>query len=760
MPHRYDPAELDAALRAHPWRSIRRLWLLARLILLFVFLEWFGRQPWLSRRPDAVARRERRSATRFRAALVALGPTYIKIGQMLSTRPDILPRAFVNELAALQDKVPPFDTGIALEIIRSELGREATEIYAEFDVRPISAASIGQVYRAKLISGEDVVVKVQRPNLMEVMRLDLAILRRIAKWGEGRDLAKFGVPIAKDMPYVAIVDRFAQSLFDQIDFIQEAENIERFRRNFRDFPGVQAPVPYWDYTATRVLTEEYIEGFKFDDFEGIQAAGLDFVAIANLGVRSFIKQVLEDAYFHADTHPGNVLVRPNGDVVYIDFGMVDIIPESSQSILIDLFVHLVHQDFDAFISDLIALDFLPGNVDRAVILPIVEDIYSSQMGLKGRPYSLNEILERVGNVMYDYPFYLPERFAFLMRSVSSMEGVVLSHVPTYKFLEVGLPFAGKLMLNPDQRVIREKLISELMAGDELKLDRLLELFEFASREPTFRMGELLPSALTYLFSNEATRFRAALTRAALSPDVLAPGGILEQILQRVIDDPSVDLGAAVLALSTFLQTPEGLDWFEQVAPLLIHVAPSSALASVLPCLMARFLSTQAPDELLCVILPAMRTVLADRGLSLQPIVDWFLTWLGSERGRELIGRYAQLAGELSLTNRKELVYLMLSALDHPELNLAPLLAEAVDFLISPEAAPLRELGLDCYETGEFDQAFRRVASRLMVDPAMRGELLAAVGPLLSFMRSPDAGGVRSRLMSATWHRLTHFRPFL
>ncbi|HEY9854498.1 MAG TPA: AarF/ABC1/UbiB kinase family protein, partial [Stenomitos sp.] len=479
MPQRYDPAEADAALRRYPLRVLRRLWLLVKLVLVFFLASWWGRRGFLSKDPEAVAAREKRAALRFRDAIVELGPTFIKIGQMLATRPDILPLSYTHQLATLQDRVPPFDSGLALAIIRQELGHDVTQLFAEFDVRPLSAASIGQVHLARLMTGERVVVKVQRPNLPEVIALDLAIMRRLAAWAMGKDLARYGVPVAKDMPYVAIVDRLAESLYEQIDFLQEAENIETFRRNFRDFPGVTAPKPYWDYTTTRVLTEEYIEGFKFDDYAGIEAAGLDYVTIANLGVRAFIKQVLEDGFFHADTHPGNVLIRPDGEVVYIDFGMVDTIPADLQGILVDLFIHLVHLNFDAFITDLIRLNFLPEQVDRARVLPIVEDIYTTQMGLTGRTYSTREIIDRVSHVMYDYPFYLPERFAFLMRSVASMEGTVLAHVPDYKFLNVGLPFAGKLMLNPEQRAIREKLIGELMAGGELQLDRLLELFEYA-----------------------------------------------------------------------------------------------------------------------------------------------------------------------------------------------------------------------------------------------------------------------------------------
>lgn len=754
VPQRYDPAEAEAALRRYPLRVLRRLWLLVKLVLVFFVANWWGRRAFLSKDPDAVAAREQRAAVRFRKAIIELGPTFIKIGQILATRPDILPLSYTRELASLQDRVPPFDSGQAMAIIRHELGQDVTELYAEFDVRPLSAASIGQVHLARLKTGEAVVVKVQRPNLPEIIALDLAIMRRLAAWAMGKDLSRYGVPVAKDMPYVAIVDRLAESLYEQIDFIREAENIETFRRNFRDFPGVAAPKPYWDHTTTRVLTEEYIEGFKFDDYEGIRAAGLDYVAIANLGVRAFIKQVLEDGFFHADTHPGNVLIRPNGEVVYIDFGMVDTIPADLQQVLVDLFIHLVHLNFDGFISDLIRLDFLPEQVDRSRVLPIVEDIYTTQMGLTGKTYSTREILDRVSQVMYDYPFYLPERFAFLMRSVASMEGTVLAHVPDYKFLNVGMPFAGKLMLNPEQRVIREKLVTELMAGGELQLDRLLELFEYASREPTFRVGELLPGALAYVLSEEGRRFRAALTVAVLAPEMLAVEGTLDRILGRMLADPSVDPFEVLHAIAAFLQTPEGLEWLELALPRLRYLMPTTFLGARLPAMVDRLVESHSVDGVLAELVPAVKGMLSDRALSLQPLVDWLTAWFTDPQGRELVLGWAGLVEQIGPRRRNDMMYVALAALEHPELDLAPFIGALADLMTAPEAEGFRSVAIRWFETGEVDQALVQLLQRAFFDQALRSEMAGVLWPALRFLGSPEAGDTRMRLLEATWKRLT------
>ena len=277
-----------------------------------------------------------------------MGPTFIKIGQLLSTRHDLLPVTYVRELEHLQDRVPPFDGELAKAILRQELGCEPEEAFAAFDSTPMSAASIGQVHRARLHSGEQVIVKIQRPALEERIRLDLSVLR----WLSGRFSAmKLGrqLPLLKNIDYVPIVDRFGADLFAQIDFVQEARNLERFRRNFASFVGVTAPKPFWELTTSRVLTEELIEGVKFNDFEGIAAMGVDFDAVARIGVRAFIKQVLEDGFFHADTHPGNVLVKANGEVAYIDFGMVDTFEPELRNAMAALFVHLLHEDFHAFV---------------------------------------------------------------------------------------------------------------------------------------------------------------------------------------------------------------------------------------------------------------------------------------------------------------------------------------------------------------------------------------------------------------------------
>ncbi|MEB3186102.1 MAG: AarF/ABC1/UbiB kinase family protein [bacterium] len=503
--------------------SLGRTWTITRAIGGFTLREIWShvrsRRGWLQDRSE----RDRRAAHRFRHMLVNLGPSFIKLGQMMSTRPDLVPRAYIEELAGLQDRVPAMSWDTVRSILESELGGPLASRFRSVERAPISAASIGQVHRAELHTGEQVAIKIQRPGLARLMARDVSVLDRIASWFEGRDFTRWGIPISPAMPYRAILRRFADSLRDQIDFELERHHMDRFRRNFEHFDGITAPRSFPEHSTTRVLTMEYIEGVKFDDDAGLAAHGVDFLEVANRGVRAFIKQVLEDGFFHGDTHPGNVLVRPDGEVVYLDFGMVDTMPPDTQEILVDAFVHLVHEDLGGFLEDMIRLGFLPPEVDRARLIPLVEEVYRSQLGLGQDPLSMQEIFQKLGDQLLDLPFCMPDRFTFLMRSVGCMEMVVRQRVPVYRFLEVGIPYAAKLMLAPERAAMREQLRTRLEVGSLDDVARWKTLLTQASLEPSFDPSELR----AYLTSDEGIRWivetLVSLPLEALSSEQLAEG---------------------------------------------------------------------------------------------------------------------------------------------------------------------------------------------------------------------------------------------
>ena len=659
----YDPAANSARLRRHLGLGLVRAWRIAWLFCRFFVMRWASARRWLPHRTSE-AERELACARFLARGLVELGPTFIKVGQALSTRPDLLPLPYVKELARLQDRVPAFDTSIALATIERELGQPIAELFAEFDTEPISAASIGQVYGAVTFAGHRVVVKVQRPNLPFILSIDLAILRQIARgvvalvtlqkrlrqagWGRqgqkpARDsLAWRGALFAKDMPYVAIVDQFGRSLFDQTDFVGEGHNADRFRANFAGFENVRSPIVYWDYTTRYVITLERIEGVKFNDVAGIEKMGVDFHDIVHLGVRAFIKQLLEDGFFHADTHPGNILVTENAEVVYIDWGMTDTLARDEQLKLVDIFLHMMRAQYDLVAEDLVEIEMFPPDVDRAMLVPVLADVYESQLGKHGQIMGMNEILDRIGDVLYRYPFRLPERFSFLMRSVGTMEGVVLETWPTFRFLDVGMPYAAKLLLTVADPRIRSRLVEDLVKDGRLDTQQLAQTLELASLEQTFDFVEFLPAGLDWLLSEEGEPLRAAVGVSLREGD--------PELLAQI---------EAMLAMEP------------------------DRLRSIL-------------DDLLAALGP----MLARHGRQMQEIFDWTAYYLSTASGRRLA---AELAGAVSATSNAswilemtDLGELALSA----GIDLKPLTQAIVSMMLSPEGEAWRDLAVEVALGGE------------------------------------------------------------
>src|ERR1051325_940032 len=261
--------------------------------------------------------RLQQQATWLRNSLIDLGPTFIKIGQALGTRADLLPLEYVKELATLQDQVPAFPTSEAFAIVEAELGRPVREAYAEIDAEPIAAASLGQVYRARLATGEEVAVKVQRPNLESTISFDIAILYRLVKLTN-----RFFPKANENADWEGMLREFHSTIFEEMDYVKEGRNADRFRYNFRTWRAIRVPKIYWSHTNTRVLTLDFIRGTKVVDLEGLRANRISAVKVNRLLIRTYLKQLLEDGFFHADPHPGTLLVMDSGHLAFFAFGMV------------------------------------------------------------------------------------------------------------------------------------------------------------------------------------------------------------------------------------------------------------------------------------------------------------------------------------------------------------------------------------------------------------------------------------------------------
>jgi predicted unusual protein kinase regulating ubiquinone biosynthesis (AarF/ABC1/UbiB family) len=401
-----------------------------------------------------------RQAEWLRKSLIDLGPTFIKIGQALGTRADLLPLAYVKELATLQDQVPAFPTAEAYARIESELGRPLHECFPEIDYEPIAAASLGQVYRARLSSGEEVAVKVQRPGLAEAISFDVAILYRIVKL-----MNRFFPRANENADWEGMLREFHLTVIEETDYVKEGRNADRFRHNFQTWRAIRVPKIYWSHTSGKVLTLEFIRGTKVTDLPALAARRISAVKVNRLLVRTYLKQLLEDGFFHADPHPGNLLVMDSGHLAFFDFGMVGRITPQLQSRMIDAFFHVVGRDVQGLGQDIIDLNFLKPGVDPETVRPVVERLFKVYLNLKLGEIKFKELTYDLAEVVYEYPFRLPANFTYVMRALMTLEGIGIATDPGFSFFATAKPYAKEFMLRREGKVFR-KLIFDKLTGRE------------------------------------------------------------------------------------------------------------------------------------------------------------------------------------------------------------------------------------------------------------------------------------------------------
>ena len=404
--------------------------------------------------------RLRQQAVWLKTRLIKLGPTFIKIGQSLGTRGDLLPLAYVKELSLLQDQVPPFPTTEAYARIEAELGRTLQEAYAEIDAAPVAAASLGQVYRARLHTGEEVAVKVQRPNLREMVSFDIAIMRRIVA-----RLSRYE-SFNANADWAGMLDEFGETIFEEMDYAHEARNAERFRANFKTWRVVHVPRIHFTHSTARVLTMEFIRGTKVVELEALRARRISPVKVNRLLIRTYLKQLLEDGFFHADPHPGNLLVMDDGRLAFFDFGMTGRITPRLQSQMIDAFFHVVEKDVKGLAQDLIELDFLKPGVSPETVRPVVEGLFEHYLNLKLGEVNFKELTYDLAEVMYDYPFRLPSNFTYVMRALMTLEGIGIATDPGFNFFETAKPYAKDFMLRREGRQFRRLVVNKLTGRED------------------------------------------------------------------------------------------------------------------------------------------------------------------------------------------------------------------------------------------------------------------------------------------------------
>ncbi len=486
---KYDPEIISKIYQKNPSRLFKRLW--QTLIPIFVYIISVG---W----DKLTGQLKKESKARFRARqltnlLVELGPAFVKAGQALSTRPDIIPVILLEELSELQDQLPGFDGNKAMELIEEDLNKKIDEIFLTIDKEPISAASLGQVHKAVLQNKEIVAVKVQRPGLREQITLDLYIVRNIANWLKNN----IGL-IRSDL--VALIDELGKRVFEEMDYLNEAENAEKFRNLHLHNSKIAVPKIYKETTSRRVLTMEWIDGTKLTDLESVKNLGIDPDEMIEIGVQCSLEQLLEHGFFHADPHPGNLLALEDGRLCYLDFGMMSEVTRSSRSGLIQAVVHLVNKNFDKLSQDFVKLGFLSKEVNLEPIVPAFQDVFVNAVELGVSKMDFKSVTDDMSGVMYKFPFQLPPYYALIIRSLLTLEGIALSVDPDFKILGAAYPyFARRLMEDPDPQ-LRESLKEMLFDNKQFKWDRLEDLLSNAAKQTNLDLEKLLDEVINLLFS--------------------------------------------------------------------------------------------------------------------------------------------------------------------------------------------------------------------------------------------------------------------
>ena len=560
----YDPEAITRIYAGHPQRLIKRIW--QTLVPIGLYLLGVGTD-WLF----GLLNNQERSRQRAKEAaelLVDLGPAFIKAGQALSTRPDIVPPVLLEELAQLQDQLPGFDSALAMACIEEDLGAPISSIYEQLDSEPISAASLGQVHKGVLKSGEVVAVKVQRPGLREQITLDLYIVRNIAAW-----LNRNVGLIRSDL--VALIDELGKRVFEEMDYCNEASNAEAFARLHRANPRIAVPAIYRHATSRRVLTMEWIDGVKLTNLEAVRGIGVDPDDMVAVGVNCSLQQLLEHGFFHADPHPGNLLALADGRLAYLDFGMMSEVSRESRTGLIQAVVHLVNRNFGKLSKDFVSLGFLAEDVNLEPIVPAFESVFGQAIEMGVSRMDFKAVTDDLSGVMYRFPFQVPPYYALIIRSLVTLEGIALSVDPDFKILGAAYPyFARRLMEDPDPS-LRESLKEMLFDGDIFRWQRLDNLIASASQGSELDLDGLLDQVLDFLFSSNGGLLRDQLVDAAIQrvdsvawqttlrlsgrlPQRLQPPGLKQRAVEADATAPLLDL-EPVRQLVLILQALPGFE---------------------------------------------------------------------------------------------------------------------------------------------------------------------------------------------------------
>lgn len=475
--------------------KIRRTWSVVRLFAgLFLEIAWYKllRKIYGSRIEKRLPGLYRNQAIRFRETALALQGLMIKVGQFFSTRIDVLPGEYISELALLQDQVPPVSSTQIKDVIELELDGKVADIFAEFDENHIAAASFGQVHQAVLLSGEVVAVKVLRPGIEKIVEIDLMAFR-VVIW-----MLKIFTEWEKYADFDAIYAEFCATIREELDYRQELINLERFQANFQGDPMISVPAVYSKYSRRRVLTLEFVSGYKVVDRVGLLAAGLNPQTVAGTLVDAYLKQALIHGFYHADPHPGNLFVRPDGGIIFIDFGMVGRITDHNKKAVRKLISGVINSNAEEVSHALQELGFIKYTANLlslqkaiALLLVVIQDVRFEELG----KLKVDGLLEELREFIYSQPFQIPVHYTFLGRAVGTLSGIATGLDPNMNILAVIKPYAKQVLgqeFSPLQ-LVWQKAKKVAMAGVEIPplLEQTLRDFRTGDVQVKVEMGPVL-----------------------------------------------------------------------------------------------------------------------------------------------------------------------------------------------------------------------------------------------------------------------------
>jgi predicted unusual protein kinase regulating ubiquinone biosynthesis (AarF/ABC1/UbiB family) len=451
----YDAAAADEIVRFPGCFQDRRIWHILRT--LFGFLIYLLKTGLFAGRSADKKEIERRTAERVKQMLIDLGPTYIKLGQFLSVRRDLLPVTVADELATLQDRVPPFSLELLRQTVNAELGAPPERLFAYFDPIPLASASIGQVHRVQLQDGRQAILKVQRAGLAHDFYRDLGLMRLAARiclklnsaingWHRFLKKEEPTRPARFDFSnWLEMSDEFGRTLFEEIDYLLEGRNADRLRRLLRDRPEVRIPRVIWKYSARKVLTLEYLEGIKIDRISELKARNIDLEALGNLLITAFLEQVVIKGFFHADPHAGNLAVDRNGCLILYDFGMVGEISEKQRRSLLNCVIGTVNKDSDLLVKSLLDLGVIRAGTNHEAIGRAITPFMDYYAGKSLFDLDFQQLERDIDIVVTERSLRLPANLAYILRAGSSLEGIARTLKPDFSFISAVRPVVKHLV---------------------------------------------------------------------------------------------------------------------------------------------------------------------------------------------------------------------------------------------------------------------------------------------------------------------------